>query len=123
MRFIKTLFSVLLAGSSAFASDAPALVAAFCYVEHAVENCGNLSMRLDTGSKVEQLVGASVGDPRSPFADACADGLLKAVADQGQGALCKVAWDKYGCGGSQYRGLVQEDPFQDRNPKLCSFTP
>lgn len=95
------------------------LVYNFCYALQATAECDNLSMRLDTESKVQEKVQASdIRSSDSAFGDTCTQGISDAVKDKN---VCAVAWEKYGCAGSVTPRLLQESPFGNKNAVLCKF--
>lgn len=75
-------------------------------------------MRMDTQAKVENKVGAKIGTPQSPYADACMEGFVKATEDKN---LCSNAWKRYGCGGNVMPNLIQQSNSGNSNPILCKF--
>lgn len=90
----------------------------YCYVVHAIGNCDDLIMRLDTPNKVEKIVGAEINSPKSPYADACMTGLIEAQNDK---KLCSNAWQHFGCNGSVMPNLIQQSSSNNSNPILCKF--
>ena len=90
----------------------------FCYALQASAQCDNLSMRLDTEEKVNASIGVNIRSPNSPLKDNCNYGLAKAIDDK---HLCKNAWDKFGCDGTEMPNLIQENPFGNKNGKMCVF--
>lgn len=91
----------------------------FCYAVHAVGNCNDLIMRMDTQEKVENMINdANLGTPKSPYSDACLSGLVQAQEDKN---LCSNAWKRFGCGGNTMPNLIQQSSSSNANPILCKF--
>ena len=87
------------------AKDPSELAFGFCYALQASMICNDLNMRVDTEKKIEKQVGAKLRGPQSPYNKDCMAGLDKAFEDENKG-LCKVAWEKYGCEGSEVPRLI-----------------
>lgn len=93
------------------------LVQAFCYALQASLVCENLNMRLDTEGKIENQVGGKFRGQNTQYNDECLTGLNSA---EGKG-LCKKAWEKYGCSGTDIPRLIQENPFKIRDGVFCTY--
>lgn len=104
------------------AKEPEELVRKFCYALQASTLCENLSMRLDTEAKFEKQVGGRFQGPDTPYSTECTVGLGRALEDEHNG-LCNKAWKKYGCDGKDIPGLLQNNPFRNRNGILCEYSP
>ena len=102
------------------AKEPKKLVHEFCYALQATSVCDNLNMRLDTEGKVESQVGGKFRGPKTPFNNECMAGLNQAFEEENKG-LCKTAWEKYGCSGTEIPRLLQENPFRNRNGIFCKY--
>ena len=85
--------------------DESELVFGFCYALQASMICKDLKMRIDTERKIEKQVGKKIRGPKSPYNDDCMAGLNEAFEDENKG-LCKNAWKKYGCEGTEVPKLL-----------------
>jgi len=95
-----------------------ALVKSFGYALQASLLCDNLSMRVDTESKVKEKIGTDTA--QSIYKEDYLFGVNSALADE-KGNLCKEAWLHFGCNGDVEANLLQESPFKVQNPKLCKY--
>ncbi len=92
----------------------------FCYALQIQSVCDGLIMRMDTENKVNSLLDEPIRDKGSKYKESCNKGLFKA---EGGSKECKKAWDKFGCYGSEMRGLLQTNPFTDKKGPKCKFNP
>lgn len=100
--------------------DANELVFAYCYALQASALCKGLQMRLDTESKIEQIVGGKFRGPEGSHNQICMQAIMKADADEKNG-VCRTAWDKYGCFGSERPRLLQQSLSMGANAATCPF--
>ena len=109
--------AALLVGAVSAQADDSALAESFGYAMQAASQCDELNMRMDTEGAVSDKLGEPVRD-----AEGYKSGLFGAInADDAGENICQVAWQKYGCGGTEVKGLVQQNPFTQNNPVLCEY--
>lgn len=97
------------------------LVRAFCYAIQASAVCSELAMRGDTEPRVEQQVGGAFRGPKSPYKNDCWRGLGDAAKDEQDKVICTKAWDKYGCSGTEVKGLLQENAVGNSDAQVCRY--
>lgn len=114
------ILTVSLIGVDVCAKEPKKLVQEFCYALQAALICDNLKMRVDTESKIRKKVGGEFRGPNKPYNNDCTTGLMKAFDDENKG-LCSIAWEKYGCHGTDAARLIQENHFRIQNAKICSY--
>ena len=95
------------------------LVKSFCYAMQSSNQCKNINMRLDTEQEVEKIVGSPVRGPQSQYNSDCLDGTTAAIKDGDK--ACDKAIANYGCSGKKIQGLIQDNPFNNKNGSFCKF--
>ncbi len=79
----------------------------YCYAMQASTQCQKAIMVMNTESKIDEKIGANARGKKSPYKDACSEGILKAIEDQKTKDYCKTVIEKYGCNGSVEPRLLQ----------------
>ena len=97
------------------------LATGLCYSMQAIGACQNLNMRLGLEQLVNDKVGQEVRNSKSDYFQSCLAGNAAANEDDIANTLCSNAWERYGCDGSEVVGLLQENPFQNKDGVFCEF--
>lgn len=104
---------VLSGTGSAMASSNPS-PEQFGFALQASGSCSTLQMRVDTEDKVNSNRESPIRD-----GDGYQDGLFY-VMDHPDKA-CQEAWEKFGCSGSEVKGLLQHSSRMGSNRRLCEY--
>jgi|GEM_PF-5409930 len=98
--------------------DKEELVSSYCYALQASLICKGLQMRSDTESKIEKIVGGKFRGPEGSHNPVCIQAIMRADSDS---AVCRTAWDKYGCFGSEHPRLLQQSLAMGGDAATCPF--
>ena len=119
-------FSLMMLPISAISEDdikPEELVAKFCYSLEAPTKCKTLSMHPDTILKVEEKAGGGFISDKTKFGQVCTTHIKQAISESKENLskYCSNVWQKYGCTGTDHKGLIQQDPKKVNRAIMCEY--
>lgn len=116
------LFAAVSHAADGYTPAIASKVKAFCYAEQAGQLCDGLKMRMDTSEKFYRSINyVPQKGVQAPEFNDCSDAFDAAISDEGKG-LCEKAEARYGCNGTDIKGLLTGWPTAaNPNPTQCAF--
>jgi len=117
MKLVKVLIAgvALAVPSAAVASGAEEASAAFGYALQAMGSCDDYTVHMQTESKLEREYGVPLRGRNSEFRAVHMEGVMRFVDEEselGNEKACQNAWKRVGPSGSEYPGLLMDNPFR-----------